>query len=196
MCKLTSVKWCQRIKGFPGGSAVKTQAAKQEMQETQIWSLSLKESLEKGMATHSSILAWKIPWLEDPGELQFMRWQRVRHDWAHEHRIPLRSWKSTQNQDIFPSSMVLVTEELTSSLVIPRSPSDEDSAYQCKRCKRLGFDPWVGNIPWSRKWQPTPVFLPRKFHGQRSLVGYSPWSHKESHTTEHHTCIYYILVTQ
>ena len=38
----------------------------------------------------------------------------------------------------------------------------------------LGFDPWVGKIPWSRKWQPTPVFLPGKFHGQRSLVGYSP----------------------
>ena len=34
-----------------------------------------------------------------------------------------------------------------------------------------GFDPWVGKIPWKRKWQPTPVFLPGKFHGQRSLVG-------------------------
>ena len=38
--------------------------------------------------------------------------------------------------------------------------------------------------PWRRKWQPTPVFLPRKFHGQRSLVGYSPWGHKESDTTD------------
>ena len=38
--------------------------------------------------------------------------------------------------------------------------------------------------PWSRKWQPTPVFLPEKFHGQRSLVGYSPWGHKESDMTE------------
>ena len=37
------------------------------------------------------------------------------------------------------------------------------------------FNPWVGKIPWSRKWQPTPVFLPGEFHGQRSLVGYSPW---------------------
>ena len=42
-----------------------------------------------------------------------------------------------------------------------------------------GFDPWVGKIPWRRKWQPTPEFLPRKFHGWRSLVGYSPWGHKE-----------------
>ena len=37
------------------------------------------------------------------------------------------------------------------------------------------FDPWVRKISWSRKWQPTPVFLSEKFHGQRSLVGYSPW---------------------
>ena len=46
------------------------------------------------------------------------------------------------------------------------------------------FDPWVGKI-WSRKWQPTLVFLPGKFHGQRNLEGYSPWGHKESATTEH-----------
>ena len=39
---------------------------------------------------------------------------------------------------------------------------------------RQGFDPWVGKIPWSRKWQPTPVFLPGESHGQRSLVGSSP----------------------
>ena len=45
-------------------------------------------------------------------------------------------------------------------------------------------DPWVGKIPWRRAWQPTPVFLPGKFHEQRSLVGYSPWGHKESDRTE------------
>ena len=50
--------------------------------------------------------------------------------------------------------------------------------------ERPGFDPWVGKIPWRRKWQPTPVFLPGKSHGQRSLVGYSPWGHKESDMTE------------
>jgi len=38
----------------------------------------------------------------------------------------------------------------------------------------LGFDPWVGKISWRRKWQPTPVFLPGKSNGQRSLMGYSP----------------------
>ena len=52
------------------------------------------------------------------------------------------------------------------------------------QCRRPGFDPWVGKIPWRRKWQPTPVFLPGKSHGLRSLVGYSPWGRKESDTTE------------
>ena len=53
------------------------------------------------------------------------------------------------------------------------------------QCRRPGFNPWVGKIPWRRKWQPTPVLLPGKFHGQRSLqISYSPWNHKESHTTE------------
>ena len=45
----------------------------------------------------------------------------------------------------------------------------------------------VRKIPWRRKWQPTPVFLPGKSHGQRSLVGYSPWGHKESDMTEQRT---------
>ena len=52
------------------------------------------------------------------------------------------------------------------------------------QCGRPGFDPWVGKIPWRRKWHPTPVPLPRKFHGWRSLVGYSPWGRKESDRTE------------
>ena len=43
---------------------------------------------------------------------------------------------------------------------------------------------WVGKIPWRREWHPTPVFLPGESHGQRSLVGYSPWHHKEEDTTE------------
>ena len=53
-----------------------------------------------------------------------------------------------------------------------------------RKHKRLRFDPWVGKIPWSRKWQPAPVFLPGEFCGQESLVGYSPGDVKESDTTE------------
>ena len=50
--------------------------------------------------------------------------------------------------------------------------------------KRGGFDPWVGKISWTRKGQPTPVFLPGESCGQRSLADYSPWGCKESDTTE------------
>ena len=52
------------------------------------------------------------------------------------------------------------------------------------QCRRPKFDPWIGKIPWRRRWKSTPVFLPEKSHGQRSLAGYSPWGHKESDTTE------------
>ena len=51
------------------------------------------------------------------------------------------------------------------------------------QCRRPGFDPWLGKIPWRREWLPTPVFLPGELDRQRSLVVYSPWSHK-SNTTE------------
>ena len=54
-----------------------------------------------------------------------------------------------------------------------------------RRCKRLGFNPWVRKTPWRRAWQPTPVFLPGESHGQRRLAGDSPWGRKESDTTEH-----------
>ena len=60
-----------------------------------------------------------------------------------------------------------------------------NNSVAIKDTKRSGFSPWVRKIPWRRKWQPTPVFLPGKSHGQRSLVGYSPWGHKELDTTEH-----------
>ena len=63
-------------------------------------------------------------------------------------------------------------------------PGSSDGKSVCQQCGRPGFDPWVRKIPWRRQWQPTPVFLPGKFHGRRSLVGYSPQSHKESDTTE------------
>ena len=61
---------------------------------------------------------------------------------------------------------------------------------------RPWFNPWVGKIPWRRKWQPTAVLLPRKFHGWRSLVGYSPWGRKDSDRTEqlHFTLLYFYTV--
>ena len=69
---------------------------------------------------------------------------------------------------------------------LPWWHSGKESACQCRRLKRRGFDPWVGKIPQSRKWRPTPV-LPGKRHGQRSLEGYSPqaaesWEQLSAHT--------------
>ena len=66
----------------------------------------------------------------------------------------------------------------------PRQLSGKESAWQSRRCRRQGFDSWLGKIPWSRKWQCTPVFLPGKFYGQRSLMGYSLWYCEESDTME------------
>ena len=67
---------------------------------------------------------------------------------------------------------------------LPWRLSGKESTCQCRKCSRHRVNPWVGKILWSRKWQPTPVFLLGKFHGQRSLVGYSPWGHKELDMTE------------
>ena len=62
--------------------------------------------------------------------------------------------------------------------------SGKGSACQCRRPRTCRFDPWIRKIPWRRAWQPTPVFLPGKYDGQRRLVGCSPWGHRESDTTE------------
>ena len=66
-------------------------------------------------------------------------------------------------------------------LGLPSWLSGKESTCQCRRC---GFDSWVGKIPRKKVWQPTPIFLPGKSHEKRSLVGYNPWGHKESDTTE------------
>ena len=73
-------------------------------------------------------------------------------------------------------------KELDMTERLRRWLSGKESACQCRR---HGFDPWFKKIPWSRKWQPSPVFLPGKSHGQRSLMAYSSWGCKESDRTEH-----------
>ena len=78
---------------------------------------------------------------------------------------------STQKWKIFRSS--------TFAIGFPGGSDGKESA-----CGRPRFDPWVGKIPWRKEWISTPVFLPGECHGQRSLVGYSPKSRKESDMTE------------
>ena len=64
----------------------------------------------------------------------------------------------------------------------PGGASGKEHVCRHRRLKRCEFDPWIGKIPWRRTWQPTPVFLPGKSHEQRSLMGYSPWAHKDPDT--------------
>ena len=104
------------------------------------------------MATHSSILAWRIPWTEG---------------YSPRGRKEL----DTTEGLLFLSFTWFCSCELSSG----KEPACQAS---------LGFDPWVGKIPWRRALQPRPVFLPGESHGQRSLVGYSPEGHKELDTTE------------
>ena len=112
------------------------------MQEMPIWSLGGEDLLEEYMETHTSILAWKIPWTEEPGRPRSMGSKRVRYDWAVEH--------SAQQG-------------------LPRWLSGKKSACQCRR---HGFYPWVRKILCRKKWQPTPVFLPGKSQEQRRLGDY------------------------
>ena len=125
------------------------------MRETRVRSLGQEDPLEKEMATHSSTIAWKFPWMEEPGRLQSIGSQRVGHD-------------SVTKSPIYIYRLLWCLK----------------SVGICLQCGRPGFVPWVGKIPWRRKWQPTPALLPGKSHGWRSLVGYSPWGRKESDTTE------------
>ena len=70
-----------------------------------------------------------------------------------------------------------ISSVVFSQVGLPRWLSGKESACQCKR---LRFDPWVRKMPWRRKWQPTPVFLAGKSHGQRTLVAYSPPGRKRA----------------
>ena len=63
----------------------------------------------------------------------------------------------------------------------PGGESGKETAGQCRRHKRCGFDPWVRKNPWRRAWQPNPVFLPGEFPGQRRLSGYTPLGHRVGH---------------
>ena len=80
--------------------------------------------------------------------------------------------------------MPLQTQQLYNATCLtglPRWFNCKDSSRWCRRHRRHGFNPWVGKIPWRRERQPPPVLLPEKYHGQRSLAGYSPWGHWFGH---------------
>ena len=99
---------------------------------------------------------------------------------ASERRMWILIQVSFVERLVLTSSQVTSRASLVAQMVkcLPATPT-------CQ-CRRHRSDPWVGvgKIPWRRKWQPTPVLLPGKFHELRTLVGYSPWGRKESDMTE------------
>ena len=104
------------------------------MQDTRVWSLDWEDPLEKGMATYSSILAWRIPWTEEPGGLQSMGLQRDEHNWATNTILYYRLLKMLRyrcNQGKHRS---------------PNGGSGKEPTCQCRKCKWHGFNPWLGKI--------------------------------------------------
>ena len=92
------------LEGFPAGSVVKNLCANAGDTRDVGSVPESGRSLQEEMATHSSILAWRIPWTEEPGRLQFMGWQRVRHDWRTKqqetrNRLHTRQWRYKGDQD-------------------------------------------------------------------------------------------------
>ena len=90
-----------------------------------------------------------------------------------------------------------LVRELRSHLLcgFPGGTSDKQPTCHFGRRQRHGFDPRVGKIPWRRKWQPTPVALSGKSHGQRRLVGYSPWGCRELDMTEQLSTLCHVAKT-
>ena len=117
------------------------------MQETWVRNPGQENPLEKGMATHSSSLACRITWTEEPGGLQSMRSQRVRHNWT-----------TNTTTNIMEKNLKKIYTYIY-IYGLPRWLSGKESACQSRR---WGFNPWVRKILWKRPWQLTPVFLPGK----------------------------------
>ena len=113
--------------------------------ETRVRSLGWEDLLEKEMATHSSTLAWKIPWTEDPGRLQYMG---------------LQSWTRLSNFTFFWASQV--------ALLVKNSPAN------ARDVRDAGLIPGLGRSPGGGYGNPLQYSFLENPHGQRSLVDYSP----------------------
>ena len=96
-----------------------------------------------------------------------------------ENPMKRRAWKATVHRVAKSWSWLKwLSMHAHSYFGFPRWISGKEPASQCRSHRRHQFDPWVGKIPWSKKWPPTLVFLPGKSYGQRSLACYSPWDCK------------------
>ena len=122
------------------------------MWETRVRSLGREDLLEKEMATHSSTLAWKIPWMEEPGRLQAMGSQRVRHDWATS--MSCHSW-SARNCHLSSNGLQVVTFWnfcLHVNLpILPPPHSPQSESYTCPEVPKdvAGSSQWLVSLPWA-----------------------------------------------
>ena len=115
---------------FPDGSAVKNPSG---MQETWVWSLGLEDLLEKEMATHSSILAWRIPWTEEPGRQLSMRSQRVRHNLETKQLQQQQDCGTTLSKKIKVRELNLSSKNSSFTLIL--SPCYKRSAFITLLCR-------------------------------------------------------------
>ena len=144
------------------------------IQETQVRSLGQEDPLEKKMATHSSILAWRIPWTEEPGRLQSMRSQRVRHNWAANTFTFMMKY---DGGGLVAKSCpliwnIVITKQLGLYGGFPGSSHAKESSCNAGDTGDVSLIIGSGRSPGGGKWQPTSVFLPGESYGLRSLEGW------------------------
>ena len=168
------------------------------MQETQVWSLGREDALEEEMATHSSVLAWRIPGIGEPGGLPSIGSHRVGRTWLKQLSSSSSSKLSKAYRVSFWGTVYFVpyralfgegngTPLQYSCLENPWT--EEPGRLQSMGSLRVRND-WATSLSlftfmhWRRKWQPTPVFLPGESQGRGNLVGCSLWGRTESDTTE------------
>ena len=149
------------------------------MQGTPVWSPAQEDSMCRGAIKPVCHSYWSLC-TPEPGLINKRKLSPSNKDPDNKKKI--------NKYTVFSKNLNGPVRKLNSCICMhpgfPGGPVGKEPACQRRRHKRRGFDPGVGEISWKKAWQPTPVFLPREFHGQRSLMGYSPWGWKESDTTE------------
>ena len=163
-----------------------------EPQKMWIWSLGWDDPLEEGMATHPSILAWRIAM--DRGawwatvHVVTKSWTQLKWLSVHTHAWTLSLKTSCLCSDTWFKSYYWRVIVLGKHCSLKQHSSNVSTNGQIYPYSFYVFTYvhifLIYYTPWRRKWQPTPVFLPEEFHGQRILVGYSPWGCKESDMNE------------
>ena len=111
-------------------------------------------------------------------------WKEISGVWRKKNKFPFTFLGLWLRLSVIKDRLIRKMNRNVVTCRLPRWRSGKKIHLPSRRWKRHWFDPLIRKIPWKRKWQPTPVFLLGKFHGHRSLAGYSPQGHKECDMTE------------